>query len=81
MRSESLEDVVAKINSSESDKPRPLLESREDIDIEEEEDPTFNGVEEETVQSPPPPPLKGYFGWMDMVGATSWVFSSYRPLP
>lgn len=64
----SLEDVIAIIYSSESDKPHPLLESREDF--EEEEVAILNGAEEETSQSPSP--LRDALGtlWMDEQGGS-----------
>ena len=67
-RMRSLEDVIAIIYSSESDKPHPLLECREDI--EEEEVSMFIGAEEEAPQSPVS--LRETLGtlWMDGQGGS-----------
>lgn len=66
----SLEDVIAIIHSSGSDKPHPLLESREEKEV-----PILNGAEEETSQSPLP--LRETVGtlWMNGKGVSLFFWT------
>ncbi|KAF8958939.1 hypothetical protein BDZ97DRAFT_1428180 [Flammula alnicola] len=67
-RMRSLEDALAIIHGSESDRPHPLLSSTEEVD--EEEGPQLKAVSEENTQSPLP--LREASGtlWLDGQGGS-----------
>ncbi|KDR74952.1 hypothetical protein GALMADRAFT_249900 [Galerina marginata CBS 339.88] len=66
-RMRSLEDALAIIHTSESDRPHPLLSSKDEFDDEEEE-PTLQAVSQDSPQSPLSPPLGTL--WMDGQGGS-----------